>query len=247
VQGFGVDIGGSGIKGCVVDLDKGELVGERVRIPTPQPALPQPVYGVVADIVGRFGWEGRIGVTYPGVMKHGEAYTAANMDQSWIGTHVAAGLEAVIPGTVQTLNDADAAGIAEMAYGAGRGERGLVLMLTFGTGIGSALFIDGTLVPNTEFGHIEVDGHDGEKRASASAREREELSYPQWAKRVDRYLDTLERSLWPDLIIVGGGVSKKAEKWVPLLSTRTRVVPAELLNDAGIVGAALAAEQRIGQ
>ena len=180
-------------------------------------------------------------------MKHGVTFTAANMDSSWIGTDMAKGLEAVIPGTVQTLNDADAAGIAEMAYGAGKGERGLVLMLTFGTGIGSALFIDGTLVPNTEFGHIEVGGHDGEKHASASAREREGLSYPQWAKHVDRYLDTLERSIWPDLIIVGGGVSKKADKWVPLLSTRTRVVAAELLNDAGIVGAALAAEQHIGQ
>ena len=242
-----MDIGGSGIKGCVVDLDVGELVGERVRIPTPQPAVPEPVYEVVSDIVGQFGWEGRIGVTFPGVMKHGEVYTAANMDKSWIGTNMATGLESVIPGTVQTLNDADAAGIAEMAYGAGKGQRGLVLMLTFGTGIGSALFIDGTLVPNTEFGHIEVDGHDGEKRASASAREREELSYAQWAKRVDRYLDTLERSLWPDLIIVGGGVSKKSEKWVPLLSTRTKIVPAELLNDAGIVGAALAAEEHIGQ
>jgi polyphosphate glucokinase len=247
VQGFGVDIGGSGIKGGVVDLDKGELVGERVRIPTPQPALPAAVYGVVADIVGQFGWEGRIGVTYPGVMKHGEAFTAANMDKSWIGTDVAADLAAVIPGTVQTLNDADAAGLAEMAYGAGKGQRGLVLMLTFGTGIGSALFIDGTLVPNTEFGHIEVDGEDGERRASAAVREREDLSYPHWAKRVDRYLDSLERSLWPDLIIVGGGVSKKSDKWVPLLSTRTKVVPAQLLNDAGIVGAALAAEQRIGQ
>src|SRR4051794_40438769 len=180
-------------------------------------------------------------------MKHGEAFTAANMDSSWIGTNVAVGLEAMIPGTVQTLNDADAAGIAEMAYGAGKGERGLVLMLTFGTGIGSALFIDGVLVPNTEFGRIEVDGHDGEKRASASAREREELSYPHWAKRGDRYLDTLEKSLWPDLIVVGGGVSKKAEKWVPLLSTRTKVGPAQLLNDAGIVGAALAAEQHTGR
>ncbi|MGY1748668.1 polyphosphate--glucose phosphotransferase [Modestobacter sp. SYSU DS0511] len=247
MQGFGVDIGGSGIKGCVVDLDKGELVGERVRIPTPQPSLPGAVCEVVGEIVGRFDWEGRIGVTYPGVMKHGEAYTAANMDKSWIGTNLAAELEAQIPGTVQTLNDADAAGIAEMAYGAGRGERGLVLMLTFGTGIGSALFIDGRLVPNTEFGHIEVDGEDGEKRASASAREREGLSYPEWAKRVDRYLDVLELSLWPDLIIVGGGVSKKSDKWVPLLSTRTRVVPAQLLNDAGIVGAALAAEEHIGQ
>jgi polyphosphate glucokinase len=247
VQGFGVDIGGSGIKGCVVDLDKGELVGERVRVPTPQPAAPEPIYGVVAELVHRFGWEGRVGVTYPGVMKHGVAFTAANMDKSWIGTDFASGLAAVIPGTVQTLNDADAAGIAEMAYGAGRDERGLVLMLTFGTGIGSALFIDGRLVPNTEFGHIEVDGGDGEKAASAAARDREGLSYPQWAKRVDRYLDVLEKSVWPDLIIVGGGVSKKADKWVPLLSTRTRVVPAQLQNDAGIVGAALAAEERIGQ
>jgi polyphosphate glucokinase len=247
VRGFGVDIGGSGIKGCVVDLDKGELVGERVRIPTPQPALPEPVYGVVADIVGQFGWEGRIGVTYPGVMKGGVAFTAANMDPSWIGTDMAAGLAAAIPGTVQTLNDADAAGLAEMAYGAGRGQRGLVLMLTFGTGIGSALFMDGQLVPNTEFGHLEVDGKDGEVKASAAAREREDLGYPEWAKRVDRYLDVLERGLWPDLIIVGGGVSKKAHKWVPLLTTRTRVVPAELQNDAGIVGAALAAEHRIGQ
>ena len=242
-----MDIGGSGIKGCVVDLDKGELVGDRVRIATPKPALPEPVYGVVADIVGQFGWEERIGATYPGVMKHGVAFTAANMDKSWIGTDVAGDLAAVIPGTVQTLNDADAAGIAEMAYGAGKGQRGLVLMLTFGTGIGSALFIDGTLVPNTEFGHIEVDGHYGEKRASALVREREDLSYSQWAKRVDRYLDTLERGLWPDLIIVGGGVSKKADKWVPLLSTRTKVVTAELLNDAGIVGAAVAAAQHIGQ
>jgi len=145
------------------------------------------------------------------------------------------------------LNDADAAGFAEMRYGAGRGKRGVVLMLTFGTGIGSALFTDGVLVPNTEFGHIEVDGEDGEKRASAAAREREDLSYPQWAGRVDRYLDVLEAAVWPDLIIVGGGVSRKAHKWVPLLSTRTPVVAAELLNDAGIVGAALAAEERIGQ
>jgi polyphosphate glucokinase len=247
VQGFGVDIGGSGIKGCLVDLDKGLLDGERIRIETPQPSMPGPVSEVVARIVDSFGWTGRIGVTFPGVMKAGVARTAANVDKSWIGTNLAAELEPHIPGTVQTLNDADAAGIAEMRYGAGRDQRGVVLMLTFGTGIGSALFVDGVLVPNTEFGHIEVDGEDGEKKASAAAREREELSYEKWAKRVDRYLDTLERSLWPDLIIVGGGVSKKAEKWVPLLSTRTPVVPAELQNDAGIVGAALAAEERIGQ
>ncbi|RBY88003.1 ROK family protein [Blastococcus sp. TBT05-19] len=245
MQGFGVDIGGSGIKGCLVDLDEGRLIGERVRIETPQPSLPESVYGVVATIVESFGWDGQVGVTFPGVMKAGVAHTAANVDKSWIGTDVDAGLEARIAGSVQTLNDADAAGLAEMRYGAGRGRGGVVLMLTFGTGIGSALFVDGRLVPNTEFGHIQVDGEDGERRASAAAREREELGYPEWALRVDRYLDVLEAGLWPDLIIVGGGVSRKAHKWVPLLSTRTPVVPAELQNDAGIVGAALAAVERL--
>jgi polyphosphate glucokinase len=244
VQGFGVDIGGSGIKGGLVDLEVGQLVGERIRIETPQPSLPDPVYGVVAKIVGSFGWTGQIGVTFPGVMKNGVAHTAANVDKSWIGTDVDAALEKLIPGSVVTLNDADAAGIAEMRYGAGRDQGGVVLMLTFGTGIGSALFTDGHLVPNTEFGHIQVDGGDGERRASAAARERENLDYPAWARRVDRYLDVLEAGLWPDLIIVGGGVSKKAHKWVPLLTTRTPVVPAQLQNDAGIVGAALAAHQR---
>jgi polyphosphate glucokinase len=247
VLGFGVDIGGSGIKGCTVDLDRGELAAERVRIDTPQPSLPASVCEVVGQIVGQFGWTERIGVTFPGVMKSGVAFTAANVDKSWIGTDLAEHLESEIPGTVQTLNDADAAGLAEMRYGAGRDQRGLVLMLTFGTGIGSALFIDGVLVPNTEFGHIQVDSEDGERRASAAAREREDLSWHAWAKRVDRYLDVLEAGLWPDLIIVGGGVSKKSDKWVPLLSTRTRVVPAQLHNDAGIVGAALAAQERIGQ
>jgi len=239
-----VDIGGSGIKGCLVDLEIGQLIGERVRIETPQPSLPDPVYGVVAKIVDSFGWTERIGVTFPGVMKHGVAHTAANVDKTWIGTDVDAGLEQLIPGSVITLNDADAAGIAEMRYGAGREQRGVVLMLTFGTGIGSALFVDGHLVPNTEFGHIQVDGEDGERRASAAAREREDLDYPTWARRVDRYLDVLEAGVWPDLIIVGGGVSKKAHKWVPLLTTRTPVVPAQLQNDAGIVGAALAANER---
>jgi polyphosphate glucokinase len=245
VQGFGVDIGGSGIKGCLVDLEAGALVGERIRVETPKPSVPAAVYEVVSGIVSSFGWTGRVGCTYPGVMKKGVAHTAANMDPSWIGTDVDAGLTALVPGTVETLNDADAAGLAEMRYGAGRGHDGVVLLLTFGTGIGSALFVDGHLVPNTEFGHIQVDGEDGERRASAAAREREDLSYHHWAQRVDRYLDVLEAGVWPDLIIVGGGVSKKAHKWVPLLSTRTPVVPAQLQNDAGIVGAALAAAERI--
>ena len=242
-----MDIGGSGIKGCLVDLDEGLLAGERLRIETPQPSLPDPVCEVVSQIVDSFGWTGRIGVTFPGVMKHGVAFTSANMDKSWIGTDLSASVAGHVPDGVQTLNDADAAGIAEMRYGAGRDQRGVVLMLTFGTGIGSALFVDGVLVPNTEFGHIQVDGEDGERRASAAAREREDLDYHHWAKRVDRYLDVLEGGLWPDLIIVGGGVSKKSEKWVPLLTTRTPVVPAQLLNDAGIVGAALAAQEHLGQ
>ena len=245
MQGFGVDIGGSGIKGCLVDLEAGALVGERIRVETPRPSVPEAVYEVVTGIVSSFGWTGRVGCTYPGVMKKGVAHTAANMDPSWIGTDVDAGLTALVAGSVETLNDADAAGLAEMRYGAGRGHDGVVLLLTFGTGIGSALFVDGHLVPNTEFGHIQVDGEDGERRASAAAREREDLSYPAWAERVDRYLDVLEAGVWPDLIIVGGGVSKKAHKWVPLLSTRTPVVPAQLQNDAGIVGAALAAAERI--
>ncbi|MCW2634274.1 MAG: ppgK [Blastococcus sp.] len=240
-----MDIGGSGIKGCLVDLAGGELIGNRVRVDTPQPSTPDAVYDVVRRVVGEFGWSGPIGVTFPGVMKDGVAHTAANVDKSWIGTDVDAGLEAVVPGPVHTLNDADAAGLAEMRYGAGKDRGGVVLMLTFGTGIGSAVFVDGTLVPNTEFGHIQVDGEDGERRASAAVREREDLSYPEWAARVDRYLDVLERGLWVDLIIVGGGVSKKAHKWVPLLSTRTAVVPALLQNDAGIVGAALAAHENL--
>jgi polyphosphate glucokinase len=246
MQSFGVDIGGSGIKGCTVDLAEGQLIGERVRIDTPQPSTPDAVYAVVADLVGQFGWEKEVGVTFPGVMKKGVAHTAANVDKSWIGTDIDVDLERLLPGgPVQTLNDADAAGLAEMRYGAGKDKGGVVLLLTFGTGIGSALFVDGHLVPNTEFGHIEVDGEDGEKRASAAAREREDLKYPDWAKRVDRFLDVLERSVWPDLIIVGGGVSKKADRWVPHLTTRTPVVAAQLLNDAGIVGAALAAHEHL--
>ncbi|TKJ29020.1 polyphosphate--glucose phosphotransferase [Blastococcus sp. CCUG 61487] len=244
MQGFGIDIGGSGIKGCLVDLGAGRLAGERVRVDTPQPAKPEAVYDAVTGIVDSFGWTGRVGVTFPGVMKRGVVHTAANVDPSWIGVDVDADLTARLPGTVETLNDADAAGIAEMRYGAGRGHGGVVLMLTFGTGIGSALFVDGRLVPNTEFGHIQVDGEDGELRAAASAREREGLGYPEWARRVDRYLEVLEAGLWPDLIIVGGGISRKAHKWVPLLSTRTPVIPAELQNAAGIVGAALAAAER---
>ncbi|MGH3992143.1 MAG: polyphosphate--glucose phosphotransferase [Pseudonocardiaceae bacterium] len=239
--GFGVDIGGSAIKGCTVDLRRGSLDDERVRIVTPQPATPEAVAKVVAAITRDFGWHGPMGVTLPCVVKDGVALTAANVDRSWIGTDAAALFSEHCRAPVTVFNDADAAGLAEMRFGAGRDRDGVILLLTFGTGIGSALFLDGELVPNTELGHLQVDGADAEDRAAASARDVEALSWTDWAPRVSRYLQVLENLLWPDLIIVGGGISKKADRWLPLLECRTRVVAAALRNDAGIVGAALAA------
>ncbi|HEY3747646.1 MAG TPA: ROK family protein [Pseudonocardiaceae bacterium] len=247
-RGFGIDIGGSGIKGCVVDLEAGALAGERLRIATPQPSSPDAVAEVVADIVKQFAWEGPIGITLPCVIKKGTALTAANVDKKWIDTD-AASLFAERLGRdvsqVTVLNDADAAGMAEMRFGLGSGRGGVVVLLTFGTGIGSALFLDGKLVPNTEFGHLEVDGHDAEKRAAASVKDDKNLSWEDWAHRVSKYLRTLEGLIWPDLIIAGGGVSKKADHWLPLLDVRTEVVAAALKNDAGIVGAAAAAVEGI--
>ncbi|MFE9745707.1 polyphosphate--glucose phosphotransferase [Saccharothrix saharensis] len=245
-RGFGVDIGGSGIKGGLVDLEAGALDGERLRITTPQPSTPDAVADVVAEIVEKFNWDGPVGVTLPCVVKHGVAHSAANVDKAWIGTDAAA-LFAERLGRptdqVVVLNDADAAGIAEMRFGSGVDRDGLVVLLTFGTGIGSALFLDGKLVPNTEFGHLEVDGHDAEKRAAASVKEDKGLTWAEWTPRVSRYINVLENLIWPDLVIAGGGVSKKAEKWLPLLEVRTEVVAAALKNDAGIVGAAVAAAQ----
>ncbi|HEY6423336.1 MAG TPA: ROK family protein [Pseudonocardiaceae bacterium] len=241
--GFGVDIGGSGIKGCTVDLRGGSLDDQRVRIATPEPATPEAVAEVVATITGEFGWHGPMGVTLPCVVKDGIALTAANVDQAWKGTDAATLFSEYCRVPVVVLNDADAAGLAEMRFGAGRDSDGLVVLLTFGTGIGSALFLDGELVPNTELGHLEVDGADAEHRAAASARDAEALSWPDWAARVSRYLQVLEDLIWPDLIIAGGGVSKKADKWLSLLQCRTPIVPAALRNDAGIVGAAAAAAE----
>ncbi|MGH3950400.1 MAG: polyphosphate--glucose phosphotransferase [Pseudonocardiaceae bacterium] len=246
--GFGIDIGGSGIKGAVVDLDAGQLASERLRIATPEPATPDAIAEVVADIVETFDWDGPVGITVPCVVKRGVAQTAANIDPAWIGTD-ADDLFAKRLGRdvddIAILNDADAAGMAEVRFGDERARRGVVLLLTFGTGIGSALFIDGTLVPNTEFGHIEVDGEDGEDRAAASARENEDLGYPEWAERVTRYLTALEKVVWPDLVVVGGGISKKSDKWVPLLTVRSTIGVASLKNHAGIVGAALASSEGI--
>ncbi len=241
VQVLGIDIGGTGIKAAPVDVTTGELKAERVKVPTPHPAEPDAVATAVRELVEGFGWTGPAGITFPGVVHNGVVYTAANMDAAWIGCDARELLAKAAGLTVRVLNDADAAGMAEMQFGAGMSQRGTVLMLTFGTGIGSALFCGGALVPNTEFGHIEIGGRDAEKRASNRARELHEESWGKWAGRVDEYLDHLEALLAPDLFIIGGGVSAKADKFLPLLSTRARIVPAAMHNDAGIVGAAIAA------
>jgi len=244
--GFGIDIGGSGIKGAPVDLAAGTFGAERTRIPTPQPSLPEAVAEVVGQVVTSFGeaaGTGPVGVTFPAVIQHGVARTAANVDKSWIGTDVDALLTATLGRPVHVVNDADAAGYAEARYGAARGVRGVVFMATLGTGIGSALIVDGVLVPNTELGHLEVGGKDAETRTSDAVRDAEGLTWEQWARRLQRYFGAIENLLWPDLIIVGGGVSKKSAKFLPLLELRTPIVPAALLNDAGIIGAALLAAE----
>jgi polyphosphate glucokinase len=245
--GFGIDIGGSGIKGAPVDLSTGELVAERLRIPTPSPSRPRAVAETVAELVAGFDIPETtpIGLTFPAPIKHGVVPFIANLHQSWKGVDVPAVMREAIGREVVAVNDADAAGVAEVAFGAARGVPGVVLVTTLGTGIGSALFVDGTLVPNTELGHLEIDGHDAESRAASSAKENEGLGWEDWAARLQRYYETLEMLFSPDLIVVGGGVSKKHEKFLPLLRTTAPVVPAALRNTAGIVGAAhLAAHKR---
>lgn len=239
---LGIDIGGTGIKGAPVDTVTGQLLTERFRIETPQPATPKAVIETVAKIATQFNWTGRMGCGFPAVIKNGVAMTAANIDQDWIGKntialiHQAIEVEHVVVG-----NDADVAGLAEMRFGAGKGQDGVVLMVTLGTGIGSGLYFKGQLIPNTEFGHIELRGKNAEQYAAESAREREDLNWKEWAERVDKYLDRMVRLLWPDLIIIGGGVSKKADKFLPHLTSKVPILPATLKNDAGIIGAALLA------
>ncbi len=238
---FGVDIGGTGIKGAPVDLSTGKLTADRVRIATPQPATPKAVSAVVAEVVKHFAWTGPIGAAFPAAVKGGVAMTAANIDKKWIGTNIEQSIGAATGTPVSAINDADAAGVAELAYGVGKGQDGVVIMTTFGTGIGTALFLHGQLVPNTELGHLEIDGRDAEKHASEIVREKKGLSWGEWAKRVDKYLKHLEALFWPDMIIIGGGASRKADKFIPRLTVKTKVVPAALQNDAGIVGAAVRA------
>ncbi|MFJ9522529.1 polyphosphate--glucose phosphotransferase [Kitasatospora sp. NPDC101801] len=240
---FGVDIGGSGIKGAPVDLGRGALAEERHKVLTPRPASPSAVVEAVREVVEHFGHQGPVGLTFPGVVVGGRIHTAANVAKDWIGLDAAGLFRETLDLPATVLNDADAAGLAEVRHGAGKGRDGVVLLLTFGTGIGSALFTDGALVPNTELGHLELRGKDAERRASSAARERHELSWAEWAERVDEYLDLVEMLFSPQLIIVGGGVSRKHDKFLPLLKERpAEVVPALLRNDAGIVGAAMAAD-----
>lgn len=236
---FGLDIGGTGTKGAVVDVTSGELRSERVRLDTPQPATIEAVLATAAEVVARVGWAGPVGCAFPGIIKRGIVGSAANIDAGWIGQDLSARLAERLGQPVATLNDADAAGLAEIELGAGRGISGVVMVLTLGTGIGSALFIDGTLVPNTELGHLQLDGVAAELRASAAARQRDGLSYAQWAERLQRYFDHLERVFAPDRFIIGGGISRNAEQFVPLISTTAPITVAALRQNAGIVGAAL--------
>lgn len=239
---LGIDIGGSGIKGAPVDLKKGEFAKDRERIDTPDDSTPEAVAEIVSKIVDEFeddiGKKSPIGVTVPAVVHHGTVRSAANIDQGWIGTNAEELFSDVLGRQALVVNDADAAGAAEMHYGAGQGNNGTVLLTTLGTGIGTALFLNGELVPNTEFGHLELDGHDAETQAAGSVREEEGLSWEDWAERLQRYYAHIEDLMWPDLIIVGGGISKKSEKFLPLLHLRAPIVPAQLRNDAGIIGAA---------
>jgi polyphosphate glucokinase len=241
MHALGIDIGGTGIKAAPVDVTAGKLLADRQKIDTPHPALPDPVADVVKQLTTAFNWSGPVGITFPGVVIDGVTRTAANMDPAWIGLDAAALFAKATGNPVRVLNDVDAAGVAEMTFGAGVDEQGTVLMVTFGTGIGSALFVKGILVPNTEFGHIEIRGRDAESRASERAKQLHDQSWSKWAEHVDEYLQHIEALLSPDLIILGGGISRQSEKWVPRLTgIRARIVPAALLNNAGIVGAAMA-------
>lgn len=243
MQILGIDIGGTGIKGAPVDIQTGELLAERYRLLTPKSGKPKPMVRTIAKVAKHFDWQGPIGCGFPATVQNGVALTAANIHRKWIGTDIQALIEASTQCPTRVVNDADAAGLAEMTFGAGQGRRGVVLIITIGTGLGTALFSNGQLVPNTELGHIEIECFDAESQASDAARKRDKLSWEQWAKRFDVYLTTLEKLIWPDMVILGGGISRHYERFVPYLTVNAEVVPARLLNNAGIVGAALAAQQ----
>ncbi len=238
MQILGIDIGGSGIKGAIVDTGSGQLVSERLRLSTPQPATPQAVAETLAELVRQLAWQGAIGCGFPAIIRNGVAKSAANIDQSWIGIDVVALLTQATGCNGTVLNDADAAGLAEMRFGCGRDYDGTVLVLTLGTGIGSALFYNGLLYPNSELGHLQLKKGIAEQYASAAVREREGLNWKAWAKRLNKVFAQAERLLSPELIIIGGGVSRKHEKFFPYLDVQAELKPAELRNQAGIIGAA---------
>lgn len=246
MQILGIDIGGSGIKGAPVETESGQLAAERFRIPTPSPSTPEAVAGAIRQILENFGGTtGPIGITFPGVVKSGRVLTAANVDPLWIDFDAETFFCAKLGRPAAVINDADAAGLAEMRFGAGRGISGTVVLLTLGTGIGSAVFLDGKLVPNTEFGHMEVRGKDAEARAAERVREEKDLGWEEWGQRVGEVVARLAFLLNPDLVIIGGGVSRKAEKFLPVVQgmVKVPVVPAQLQNQAGLVGAALVASE----
>lgn len=241
-KALGIDIGGSGIKGALVDTTTAELVSERMRVETPQPSTPEAVAGAVKELIALLDYQGAVGCTFPAIVKHGVMHSAANVDKSWIGTDGKTLFEQTVGMPFAVLNDADAAGVAEMTFGAGKGRGGIVIMLTFGTGIGSAVFLNGQLLPNTEFGHLYLkSGKVAEARAAARIKDEKELSWEEWAERVNEYLMHLEFIFSPDLFIFGGGVSKRHEKFFKYFTLNTEVVPAEFFNDSGIIGAAMAA------
>lgn len=244
---LGVDVGASGIKGAVVDLETGKLLGERIRVETPAPATPGAIADAFGQLVKRTGYSGPIGCGFPAIVKYGEARSAANIDPSWVGHNIETELSAATGCPVKALNDADAAGIAEMHYGVGQQAPGVVLLITIGTGLGSALFVDGILVPNSELGHLYVHGKIAEHYAANKVREEEKLSWEEWSRRFSEYLRHLERLFTPDLFILGGGVSKEFSSYAHLLKAHTRIVPAQLLNNAGIVGAAFYAAEETGR
>jgi polyphosphate glucokinase len=239
MQVLGIDIGGSSIKAAPVDLMTGALLVERLRLEIPEQLSPAAMTLKLAEVVERFDWQGPVGIGFPAALRKGVVLTAANIAPEWLGVDLLAQFASCCPGAVGVINDADAAGLAELKFGAGLGAGGVVLLVTVGTGLGTALFVDGRLLPNTELGHLFLDQVEAEWFASDAARKREHLSWPAWTGRFEQFLQHLERLFWPDLIIVGGGTSYHYEKFLPGLRLATRIVPAQLFNDAGIVGAAL--------
>ena len=235
---LGIDIGGSGIKSAIVDMETGAFVTERIRIPTPQKGKPELIAKSIKDIVDHFKYDGVIGVGFPGPIVNEVALLAANIDKTWVGENVKDVIETYINNKVFVINDADAAGIAEINYGAGKNNNGTVLLITLGTGIGTAIFYNGWLLPNIELGHIEIRGKDAENRATAAVRKNKKLTWKKWSKNLEEYINRVENYIYPDLIIIGGGISKDSNKFLPLIESRAKIVPATLLNKAGIIGAA---------